>query len=68
MLRSKSSIITWNGKKKKNLNQKKLILFIEEILIDAEHSFERLMQRKVAILDILIEFQQGGASQYSVYF
>lgn len=26
------------------------------------------MQRKVVILDILIEFQQGGASQYSVFF
>lgn len=61
MLRSKSSVITWNGKKKKS-KLKKLILFIEGILIDAEHPFQRLMQGKVVSLDILAEFQLSDAS------
>lgn len=43
-----------------------LILFIEGILIEAEHPFERLMQGKVVILDVLIEFQLSDASQYSI--
>lgn len=42
--------------KKNKKIKKKLILFIEESLIDAEHPFERLMWGKV-ILDILAAFQ-----------
>lgn len=42
-----------------------LILFIEGILIDAEHPFEWLMQGKVVILGILAEFQLSDSSQYS---
>lgn len=49
----------------KKLEIKKLILFIEGILIDAEHPFDRLMQGKVVILDILAKCQLSDASQYS---
>lgn len=48
--------------KKKKSKLKKLILFIEGILIDAEHPFQRLMQGKVVSLDILAEFQLSDAS------
>lgn len=44
-----------------------LILFIDRILIDAEHPFERLMQGNVVVLDILAGLQLGDASQKNSY-
>lgn len=50
---------------KKIKKLKMLILFIEGILIGAEHPFERLTQGKVVILGISAEFQLSDSSQYS---